>query len=147
MKAPNRNVKDSQTTVEFLLGPIKIKDGLFIGDQFAAKVTPNSSRTSNSLSAIKWPMSSILSLKASQTYTNASAFSIFLCIGRKRKKTYSFIQLDLWQKEQCPQGHILICGGGDVAGGELSNTLHVWQKSSLCSSGRLHDEEVQLVVE
>ena len=40
MKAGNNNnFKEAQTTIEYLLGPIKIKDGLFIGDQFAAKVS------------------------------------------------------------------------------------------------------------
>ena len=48
MKGANNNFKDAQTTVEFLLGPIKIKDGLFIGDQFAAKVLHPLARTYNS---------------------------------------------------------------------------------------------------
>lgn len=34
----HQNFKNAQTTVEFLLGPVKIKDGLFMGDQLAAKV-------------------------------------------------------------------------------------------------------------
>lgn len=38
MKPGNHNFKEAQTTIQFLLGPIKIKDGLFMGDQFAAKV-------------------------------------------------------------------------------------------------------------
>lgn len=38
MRGGNHNFKEAQTTVEFLLGPIKIKDGLFMGDHFAAKV-------------------------------------------------------------------------------------------------------------
>jgi len=40
MKGNHPNFKEAQTTIEFLLGPIKIKDGLFMGDQFAAKVVP-----------------------------------------------------------------------------------------------------------
>jgi hypothetical protein len=32
------NFKDAQTHYEFVLGPIKIKDGLFMGDELAAKV-------------------------------------------------------------------------------------------------------------
>ena len=36
----HKELKQAQTTVEFLLGPIKIKDGLFFGDQLAAKVPP-----------------------------------------------------------------------------------------------------------
>lgn len=38
MKHNHPDFKKAQTTVEFLLGPIKIKDGLFLGDQLAAKV-------------------------------------------------------------------------------------------------------------
>lgn len=38
---PHPNFKEAQTTIEFLLGPIKIKDGLFMGDQLAAKVLYN----------------------------------------------------------------------------------------------------------
>ena len=34
---PN-NFKTAQTHYEFVLGPIKIKDGLFMGDELAAKV-------------------------------------------------------------------------------------------------------------
>ena len=34
-----QDFKKAQTTIEFMLGPIKIKDGLFLGDQLAAKVT------------------------------------------------------------------------------------------------------------
>ena len=48
--------KKAQTTVEFLLGPIKIKDGLFIGDQLAAKVIPLLPRILNSSSATKLPI-------------------------------------------------------------------------------------------
>ena len=32
------NSKSAQTHHEFVLGPIKIKDGLFMGDELAAKV-------------------------------------------------------------------------------------------------------------
>ncbi len=45
---PHPNFKEAQTTIEFLLGPIKIKDGLFMGDQLAAKVRLLTLRTSNS---------------------------------------------------------------------------------------------------
>lgn len=48
MKSGNLIFTLGQTTVEFLLGPIKIKDGLFIGDQFAAKVLHLELRTLNS---------------------------------------------------------------------------------------------------
>lgn len=37
MKHNHQDLKKAQTTLEFLLGPIKIKDGLFTGDQLAAK--------------------------------------------------------------------------------------------------------------
>jgi len=37
MKQAN-NFKSAQTNYEFILGPIKIKDGLFMGDELAAKV-------------------------------------------------------------------------------------------------------------
>lgn len=40
----HHNFKEAQTTIEFLLGPIKIKDGLFMGDQLAAKVKASLSR-------------------------------------------------------------------------------------------------------
>lgn len=40
--------KEAQTTVEFLLGPVKIKDGLFMGDQLAARVLLAGRRTSSS---------------------------------------------------------------------------------------------------
>jgi hypothetical protein len=53
MRPGNHNFKEAQTTVEFLLGPIKIKDGLFMGDQFAAKVKIDLNRTLNSSSATK----------------------------------------------------------------------------------------------
>lgn len=35
----------SQLEYEYVLGPIKIKDGLFMGDELAAKVAPLSCRT------------------------------------------------------------------------------------------------------
>ena len=33
--------KSAETHYEFVLGPIKIKDGLFMGDELAAKVNNN----------------------------------------------------------------------------------------------------------
>ena len=38
MRQGTQDFKKAQTTLEFMLGPIKIKDGLFMGDQLAAKV-------------------------------------------------------------------------------------------------------------
>ena len=48
-QAPQQDLKKAQTTIEFLLGPIKIKDGLFMGDQLAARVQPSIVRTSSLL--------------------------------------------------------------------------------------------------
>jgi hypothetical protein len=38
MHSHHPDFKKAETKVDFMLGPIKIKDGLFMGDQFAAKV-------------------------------------------------------------------------------------------------------------
>jgi len=38
MQSNHPDFKKAQTKVEFLLGPVKIKDGVFMGDQLAAKV-------------------------------------------------------------------------------------------------------------
>lgn len=88
MKGANHNFKQAQTTIQFLLGPIKIKDGLFMGDQFAAKVCTHPLRISNLSSAIKLRMSSIRSRKVFLIYTNALEFNTFRFIGLRRKKMY-----------------------------------------------------------
>jgi len=88
MKSHEHNFKQAQTTLEFLLGPIRVKDGLFIGDQLAAKVTTITLRTSNSSSAIRLPMSSIQSQKSFPISTNALAYSISLYIGLRGNKMY-----------------------------------------------------------
>lgn len=38
MQSNHPDFKKAQTSADFLLGPIKIKDGLFLGDQLAARV-------------------------------------------------------------------------------------------------------------
>lgn len=53
MRHNTNDFKKAQTTVDFMLGPIKIKDGLFLGDQLAARVSIISHRTSSSSSPIK----------------------------------------------------------------------------------------------
>lgn len=96
MRPGNHNFKEAQTTLEFLLGPVKIKDGLFMGDQFAAKVTEVWSRISNSSSATKSLISLTLSQKAFLISMNALEFSISLFIGQKEKKMYTTRHLDFW---------------------------------------------------
>lgn len=86
--------KKAQTTMEFMLGPIKIKDGLFMGDQLAAKVHLLALRISNSSSPIKLHTSSILSQKAFLISMNVLEFSIFRCTGLRRKKTYFSTDVD-----------------------------------------------------
>ena len=87
MKQP-QTFKQAQTTLQFLLGPIKIKDGLFMGDQLAAKVVLSPHRISNSSLATKLHTSSIQSPKQSLIFTNDSVYNIFLCTGLRRRKTY-----------------------------------------------------------
>ena len=38
METKHKDFKTAETHYEFILGPIKIKDGLFMGDVLAAKV-------------------------------------------------------------------------------------------------------------
>ena len=45
---PSTHPVTSQLEYEYILGPVKIKDGLFIGDEFAAKVLQYPPRTSSS---------------------------------------------------------------------------------------------------
>lgn len=44
---------DKKSIFEFLPGPVKIKDGLFMGDEIAARVQKKLSRTLSSSSAIR----------------------------------------------------------------------------------------------
>ena len=88
MRQGHQDFKKAQTTVEFMLGPIKIKDGLFMGDQLAAKVPVYPPRTSSSSSATKSPTSSTPSPKQSPTSTNASGFSTSQSTGPKKRKMY-----------------------------------------------------------
>lgn len=88
MKGGGHNFKEAQTTIQFLLGPIKIKDGLFMGDQFAAKVFVDLPRTSNLSLAIKLHISSIPYPKIYLIYTNDLEFNTFQSIGLKKKKMY-----------------------------------------------------------
>ena len=86
MRPHPQGFKEAQTTIEFLLGPIKIKDGLFMGDQLAAKVQHLLPRISNSSSAIKSPTSSTQSPKPYPTCTSALAYSISQSTGPRNRK-------------------------------------------------------------
>jgi len=108
------------------LGPIKIKDGLFMGDQLAAKVTLKAYRTLNLSLAIKLHISLTLSPKRSPISMNASAFSISLSIGHKKKKMYVSSYLDFRQKEYCSFRNLFFCGVGDVGRRELFDSFPTW---------------------
>ena len=56
------NFKNAQTTYQFILGPIKIKDGLFMGDELAAKV----------MSVIKQDIEFIISNKVTHVINTVS---------------------------------------------------------------------------
>lgn len=137
--------KEAQTTVEFLLGPIKIKDGLFMGDQLAARVHSPSPRTSSSSSPIKLRMSSTPSPRLSPTSTNALEYSTSQCIGPNAKKMYPPAHSDLRQEEQRAQRHFYLRGGSHGAGRELPHPFAPRQVEGLRSTSSLSDEEVQLV--
>lgn len=87
MKHPD--FKTAQTTFEFLLGPVKIKDGLFMGDELAAKVINNRyARISILSSAIKSRISSTPFQKQFPICTKDLAYNIYQCIGPKTSKMY-----------------------------------------------------------
>ena len=97
-QTPNQSIK-GKVILDFLPGPVKIKDGLFMGDEVAAKVIFTLHRISNLSSAIRSPMSSTQSQKKYLTYGNDLASTTYQLIGLKISKMYFCHHQDLRQKK------------------------------------------------